>query len=263
MISSSAAATALIPPVGIRSCRCARWMTPSEAAAASLTPSRSSRWPRCTLAPSAAACAAALSDRARAVTSWPAAIRSEMMYGPEWPVPPVTKTRICVLLVGDGVREKVLGGVCRAHWRSSAPPSTQVSRWKVMAVVQVLDQAGLNGVPAKSPAGDGVRRGEVQCGHCRQEPKVARQHQLVRGDAHGGYSQASGYSLGDLAERDSLVADRVPGFACGSFLERQAEQRGKIADVHGGPAVLAVSRIAGETLCFRERDQLQATGRTV
>jgi hypothetical protein len=94
VICSSAAATASIPPEGSRSCLCATWMTPSESAAAALSPSRSEISPRRTLAPSADTAAADLSDRARAMTSWPAAMRSEMIYGPEWPVPPVTKTRI-------------------------------------------------------------------------------------------------------------------------------------------------------------------------
>ena len=38
--------------------------------------------------------AAAVSDRARPVTSCPAAMSSGMMYEPEWPVPPAMKTRI-------------------------------------------------------------------------------------------------------------------------------------------------------------------------
>src|SRR4051812_27286540 len=108
MIGSSAAVTASIPPVGSRSCLCATWMTPSEFAAASLSPSRSSRLPRRTVAPCADSAAAAVSDRARPVTSCPAAISSGTMYEPEWPVPPVTKTRMLLLLVSDVVREVVV-----------------------------------------------------------------------------------------------------------------------------------------------------------
>src|ERR1700712_3206447 len=112
MIGISAAATAFIPPEASGSCRCPTWTTPSEAAAASLSPSRSSRSPRRTFAPSADSAAAALSDRARPVTSCPAATSSGMMYEPEWPVPPVTKTRMLMLLVqwcsgGSGVAEEV------------------------------------------------------------------------------------------------------------------------------------------------------------
>src|SRR5882757_3453638 len=110
MMGSSAAATASIPPDGSRSCLCARWMTPSESAAASLSPSRSSRLPRRTFAPSADTAAAAVSDRARPATSCPAAMSSGMMCEPEWPVPPVTNTRMYFLLVSDGAEEMVVWG---------------------------------------------------------------------------------------------------------------------------------------------------------
>ncbi len=50
--------------------------------------------PRRTVAPSADRAAADVSDRARPVTSCPAATSSGMMYEPAWPVPPVTKTRM-------------------------------------------------------------------------------------------------------------------------------------------------------------------------
>ena len=85
-------------------------MTPSESAAASLSPSRSRRSPRRTFAPSADTAAAAVSDRARPVTSCPAAMSSGMMYEPEWPVPPVTKTRMLLLLLGDGAKEMAVRG---------------------------------------------------------------------------------------------------------------------------------------------------------
>jgi hypothetical protein len=54
--------------------------------------------PRRTCAPSVDSAAAAVSDRARPVTSCPAAMSSPTMYEPQWPVPPVTKTRILLFL---------------------------------------------------------------------------------------------------------------------------------------------------------------------
>jgi hypothetical protein len=108
MIWSSAAATASSPPEGSRSCLCATWMTPSDSAAAALSPSRSEISPRRTLAPSADTAAADLSDLARPVTSWPAAMSSGMMYEPIWPVPPVTKTCMLVFLMSDVMREVVV-----------------------------------------------------------------------------------------------------------------------------------------------------------
>lgn len=54
--------------------------------------------PRRTLAPSADTAVADVSDRARPMTSCPAAMSSWMIYEPIWPVPPVTKTRMLLLL---------------------------------------------------------------------------------------------------------------------------------------------------------------------
>src|SRR4051812_33974524 len=104
-------------------------MTPSESAAASLSPSRSSRSPRCTFAPSADTVAAAVSDRARPVTSCPAATSSGMMYEPEWPVPPVTKTRTLLLLVNDGAEEMAV----RARSAENVDAEGQVETPRAMA----------------------------------------------------------------------------------------------------------------------------------
>ena len=67
-----------------------------------------------------------------------------------------------------------------------------------MAVVQIGHQAGLSGFPAEGLAGDEVGRREVQRDQIREEPKVARQHQHVRGDGHGGQAQTAANGLGDL-----------------------------------------------------------------
>jgi len=45
---------------------------------------------------------------AKPVTSWPAAMSSGMTYEPIWPVPPVTKTCMLLILVGDVMRKAVL-----------------------------------------------------------------------------------------------------------------------------------------------------------
>src|ERR1700683_1338224 len=113
-IWSPAAATASSPPEGSRSCLCATWMTPSDSAAAALSPSRSEISPRRTLAPSAETAAADASDLAKPVTSWPAAMRSGTMHEPIWPVPPVTKTFMLLLLVGDVWGVLRLGSVEKA-----------------------------------------------------------------------------------------------------------------------------------------------------
>src|SRR6202021_2429141 len=54
---------------------------------------------------------AAVSDRARPMTSCPAARSSGMMYEPEWPVPPVTKTRMLLLGRRDVPKEGEVRGV--------------------------------------------------------------------------------------------------------------------------------------------------------
>ena len=153
MTGSSAADTASIPPDGSRSCLCATWMTPSESAAASLSPSRSWRSPRRTFAPSADTAAAAVSDRARPVTSCPAAMSSGMMCEPEWPVPPVTKTRMLLLLVSDVAREVVV----RARSAENADAEEEVGVLDGMGDEAHLQQSGV-----------------LQCPRHRQRPGVHR-----------------------------------------------------------------------------------------
>ncbi len=75
-----------------------------------------------------------------------------------------------------------------------------------MAVVEVVEQAGLSRLPPEGLARDGVGSREVERDQIREEPKVSRQHQHVRGNGHGGNAQAAANGLGDVAERDTLVA---------------------------------------------------------
>src|ERR1700677_2855263 len=81
---------------------------------------------------------------------------------------------------------------------------------EVVAVVQIGEQAGLGGFPAEGPAGDEVGRRVALRDDVREEPEVSRQHQFVHRNAHGGQAQAAGDGLGDLAERDAPVLNRVP-----------------------------------------------------
>ena len=88
---------------------------------------------------------------------------------------------------------------------------------EVMAVVQIGEQAGLVGFPAQGPAGDEIGRRVALRDDVREEPEVSRHHQFVRGDAHDGQVQTAADGLGDLAERDALVLDRVPVLPAGPF----------------------------------------------
>jgi len=89
-----------------------------------------------------------------------------------------------------------------------------------MTVVQICEQAGLNGFPAEGLAGDEVGRREIQRDQIREEPKVSRQHQYVRRNAHGRQVQTAANGLGDLAEPDALALNPVPIFASQPLLQR-------------------------------------------
>ena len=81
---------------------------------------------------------------------------------------------------------------------------------EVMAVVQIGEQAGLRGLPAEGLARDEVGRREGPRDQIRVEPEVSRQHHYVLGNAHGGQIQTAANGLGDLAEREASVRNRVP-----------------------------------------------------
>src|ERR1700692_3162560 len=103
--------------------------------------------------------------------------------------------------------------------------SSSASR-EVMAVVQIGEQPGLSGFPAEGLAGDEVGRREVQRDQIREEPKVSRQHQYVRWNAHGRQAQTAANGLGNLAEPDALALNPVPRFASRPLLQRQRRGRG-------------------------------------
>src|ERR1700755_2639429 len=93
---------------------------------------------------------------------------------------------------------------------------------EVMAVVQIGDQAGPRGFPAEGPAGDEIRRRVALRDDVREESEITRHHQYVRGNADDGQAQTVADGLGDLAERDAPVPDRVPVRAGRPLLQRQA-----------------------------------------
>ena len=72
---------------------------------------------------------------------------------------------------------------------------------------------------------------------------------------NSGQVQAAADGLGDLAKRDALVLNGVPVAASRALLQRETEQGGDIAGVHGVPQVRAVTGVAGEALLLRQRDQ--------
>src|SRR4051812_37464102 len=104
---------------------------------------------------------------------------------------------------------------------------------EVVAVVQTVEQAGLGGFPAEGLAGDEVGRRVALRDDIREEPEVARHHQGVGGDAHDGQAEPAADGLGDVAERDGAVRDRVPVAAGRTLFPSQAEHGGGVAGVHG------------------------------
>src|ERR1039458_6222363 len=221
MTGISAADTASIPPDGSRSCLCATWMTPSESAAASMSPSMSWRSPRRTFAPSADTAAAAVSDRARPVTSCPAAMSSGMMYEPEWPVPPVTKTRMLELLVSDAPEEMAV----RVRSAGEVDAEREVEVPHAMA-----GQADHHQAHPFQPAGHlqaaGIQRAQPEAlnerRHARLGPRVVAGEEHVQRAALGQDVAEDGVErlhdvrarwdgLGDLLRAGSAVGGDQPG----------------------------------------------------
>src|SRR6202167_5019097 len=97
--------------------------------------------------------------------------------------------------------------ICRIRCDPGCLPS---AGGEVVAVVQVGEQAGLSGFPAEGPARNEAGRRVALRDYVREEPEVSRPHQFVPGNAPGGQAQTAADSLGDLAQRDALVPNRVP-----------------------------------------------------
>src|SRR5476649_1705666 len=170
------------------------------------------------------------------------------------PEPMMLIVLICSFLVSWGIARgaTLLFAVLVA---TRLPAVSSSAGREVMTIVQIGEQPGLNGFPAEGLAGDEVGRGEVQRDQIRKESKVPRQHQYVRGNAYDRQAQTAANGLGDLAKPDAFALNPVPSFASRPFLQRQAEQRGEVAAVHGRPQVRAVSGVADDALLLCEPNQ--------
>src|SRR3984885_6711815 len=218
--------------------------TMSPAAAASPLVAADARGPR-----SAARSASVSGPRELLSTPWcPAAMASRAMALPICPLP----MNPTVVIFSASLQKSRTLVICRIRCDPGSLPS---AGGEVAAVVQIGEQAGLSGFPAEGPAGDEAGRRVALRDYVRDEPEVSRHHQFVPGNAHDGQAQAAADGLGDLAERDAPVPNRVPVSAGRALLQRQAEQGGDIAGVHGVPQVRAVSGVAGGALLLRQRDQ--------
>src|ERR1035437_8178679 len=67
---------------------------------------------------------------------------------------------------------------------------------------------------------------------------------VLGGDGDHGDVEVPSDHLGDVADRDALVGDRVQGRSRGGRLDRETEQAGGIQSVHGGSAGGARAHVA-------------------
>src|ERR1017187_202283 len=214
--------------------------TMSPAAAASPLVAADARGPS-----SAARSASVSGPRELLSTTWcPASMASRAMALPICPLP----MNPTVVIFSASLPEDP--GHLPDSLRSGSLPS---AGGEVVAVVQIGEQAGLSGFPAEGPAGDEAGRRVALRDYVREEPEVSRQHQFVPGNAHAGHAQAAADGLGDLAERDAPVPNRVPVSAGRALLQRQAEQGGHRRPHTGrrAPSTVCVPRIPSMALTSR------------
>src|ERR1039457_6022918 len=136
--------------------------------------------------PSSAARSASVSGPREllSITWCPASMASRAMALPICPLP----MNPTVAIFSASLQKSRTLVMCRIRCDPGSLPS---AGGEVVAVVQVGEQAGLSGFPAEGPAGDEAGRRVALRDYVREEPEVSRQHQFVRGNAHGGRGPAA------------------------------------------------------------------------
>jgi AcrR family transcriptional regulator len=124
---------------------------------------------------------------------------------------------------------------------------------EVVALVEVRDEPGLDGVPAEPLLGDRAAGRDVHGREQREPAEVGVG--LLAGDGGHRQIQVPADDRGDVPERHALVADRVQARARGRGLQGQPEQARGIEPVHGGPAVGPVAHVGGQALHAGDADQ--------
>ena len=74
-------------------------------------------------------------------------------------------------------------------------------------------------------------------------------------DGHHWQAKVPADHVGDLADRNALVADPIQPHAGDGRLHGQPEEVGGVEPVDGGPAVGAVTRVGRDALLARDVDQ--------
>jgi hypothetical protein len=105
-------------------------------------------------------------------------------------------------------------------------------------VEQVGQQFRPGGIPVQLLARQRAGRCKIDRGELRQPAEVLRR--LLRCDRLDRHLQPRTDHLGDVAQGDALLADRMVARARLALLERQSEKPGGVGDVHGRQAVLAL-----------------------
>jgi hypothetical protein len=124
---------------------------------------------------------------------------------------------------------------------------------EVVAGLEVLEQPGVRRFPSENPPGRFRRGWIVQCDQHREEAEMFLK--LVVGHARGRQVQVVADALGDLAHRDTFVADCVKPATGRRLFECRAVQVAHVEGVPSGPAIAPIARVPGEPLALGDRDE--------
>src|SRR6059036_498264 len=106
---------------------------------------------------------------------------------------------------------------------------------EVVALVEIVDESGMGGLPAQHLPGQGAAGWAVDR-EVAGEPGEVLGRVLGRDGDHGEVEMPA-YDLGDGADRYAFVGDRVQGGSRCGPLQREAVQVRGVKAVYGGPAV--------------------------
>jgi predicted MFS family arabinose efflux permease len=122
---------------------------------------------------------------------------------------------------------------------------------EVVALLDVLDETGVGGLPAQELLSDGTGGGHIGAEQVHEHALVLR-----RGQGPGGQVQVPADGLGDLADGHTFVADRVEHRTGGRLLDGQPVKTRGVLHVDGGPAAGPVADVARDAPGPGHRDEL-------
>jgi hypothetical protein len=126
-----------------------------------------------------------------------------------------------------------------------------------VGVVEVFDEGGVAfGVPAEALLGLGAGGGAVGAYEEGEEAEVFGG--FFGGFADGGEVEAAADGFGDFAGGDALFSDGVVAVSGFALLNGEAVEMGGIEQVGGGPAVLSVADVGGDSLLAGDGGEVAA-----